>query len=99
MRTPLRIAILTVVLGLTMACAPPPPGAPPYYPRGGVLMGAATGAVIGHAIDPTGGAVTGALGGALVGGAISNRRMQRYGYYDYGPPPGYYNPPSYYNSY
>lgn len=91
---------------------PPPGAPPNYYTTGGALMGAAAGAAVGHAIDPTGGALTGALGGALIGGTVGNqmdyqnqqiysqqrqiRRMRRNGYYDYGPPRGYYyNPPPY----
>lgn len=112
MSMPLKLMVLTAVLGLMTACATPPPrGAPPnYHTTGGALMGAAAGAAIGHAIDPTGGALTGALGGALIGGAVGNqmdyqeqriRRLRRQRAYDPGPPPDYYRrygrSPAYYD--
>jgi surface antigen len=113
MSMPFKLMIMTVALGLTTACATPPPrGAPPnYYTTGDALMGAAAGAAVGHAIDPTGGALTGALGGALIGGAVGNqmdyqeqriRRLRRQRAYDPGPPPGYYRrygrSPAYYDN-
>jgi len=110
MRTPFKIALVMAALGLGTACVPPPPGAPPnYYATSGALLGAATGAVIGHDIDPTGGAGVGALAGALIGGAIGNDMdwqaqgnyyggQPDYRYddnYGYAPPPPtrYYGPP------
>jgi phage tail tape-measure protein len=67
---------------------------------GGTLFGAATGAAIGHSIDPTGGALVGGVAGALLGGAIGNDmdwREQGYYYneqpYDRYDDSGYVRPP------
>ena len=99
MRAPFRILILVAIAGLSTACARP---GPYHNTQGGALLGAATGAVIGHQIDHKDGAWIGGATGALIGGAIGNNMdaQERWrddpgqsdGYYDddygrYAPPP------------
>ncbi|QQS53812.1 MAG: glycine zipper 2TM domain-containing protein [Candidatus Competibacteraceae bacterium] len=107
MRAPLKIVILTAIVGLNVACAPP--GAPYYHTQNGALVGATAGAVIGHQIDRYDGAVVGGVAGALMGSAIGSQMDYRdqqiqysqsyQGYYDDAagfvpPPPRRYRPPA-----